>query len=152
MSATIREEERGGFLFSSDPGRVDVEVVHGYLSRSYWAEGIPRETVERSIEGSMCFGVYGPSGQVGFARVVTDRATFGYLADVFILEEHRGAGLGKALMEFIMAHPDLQGLRRFMLCPRDAHSLYEKFGFRVADRPQNVMWIVRRGMYKGAGG
>ncbi len=146
----IVEEQRGAFLFSSDPARLDIAVIHGYLSRSYWAEDIPLRIVERSIRGSLCFGVYGAQGQVGFARVVTDGATFGYLADVFILEEWRGSGLGNSLVGFVMGHPDLQGLRRFMLCTRDAHGLYAKFGFQVADRPENVMWIVRRGMYKAA--
>ncbi len=107
--------------------------VHAFLRRSYWAEGVPLEVVERAIENSLCFGVYVPDGQVGFARVVTDYATFAYLADVFVIEEYRGRGLSVWLMECVSAHPRLQGLRRWMLGTRDAHTLYEKSGWtRIA--------------------
>jgi GNAT superfamily N-acetyltransferase len=113
--------------------------VHGFLTRSYWARGVPPDVVQRSIENSLVFGVYGGDEQVGFARVVTDRATFAYLADVFVLEGHRGRGLGKWLMEVVLAHPELQGLRRWMLATADAHGLYRRYGFRELGKPQIFM-------------
>ena len=119
-------------------------VVHGFLSTSYWSPGVAREVVERSIRGSLCFGVYYKEGQVGFARVITDRATFAYLADVFILEDHRGAGLGKLLVESIMAHPELQNLRLWMLATKDAHELYRKYGFTELAEPARFMEIRAR--------
>lgn len=131
----FREWRRGGYVVSTDPGRLDLWVVHGYLEDSYWASGIPLAVVESSVENSMVFGVYGVSGQVGFARVTTDRATFAYLADVFVLEEHRGRGLGRWLVECVLSHPDLQGLRRWMLATRDAHDLYREYGFTELDNP-----------------
>lgn len=139
--------QRGAYEISADKSRLDIETIQGYLSRSYWAEGIPVEIVQRSIEHSLCFGVYHRTGQVGFARVITDYATFGYLADVFILEEHQGKGLGKWMMEVIMSHPDLQGFRRWMLATRDAHELYRKFGFYNLKRPEFIMEIGRPGIY-----
>jgi GNAT superfamily N-acetyltransferase len=120
---------RDGYLISTDASMLDLEVVHGYLSRSYWAAGVPEDVVRRSIENSLCFGVYRGEDQAGFARVVTDRVTFAYLADVFVLEEHRGQGIGKWLVEVILSHPDLQGLRRWMLATRDAHDLYRRYAF-----------------------
>jgi GNAT superfamily N-acetyltransferase len=139
---------RGPFSISTDPARLDRPLIHEYLSgSSYWAAGIPREIVERSIESALCFGLYEGASQVGFARVVTDRATFAYLADVFVLETHRGRGLGVWLMEAIRAHPDLQGLRRWILMTRDAHGLYEKFGFREIEDPGRCMEIVDRDVY-----
>lgn len=147
-----REWRRGEYAVSDDPSRLDLGVVHGYLSRSYWAAGIPRETVARSMAGSLCFGIYhgGPAGegQVGFARVVTDRATFAYLADVFVLEEHRGRGLARWLMEVIVAHPELQGLRRWSLVTRDAHELYRPFGFREVAAPELHMERLDPGAYR----
>ena len=121
--------QRDGYLISTDASLLDLEVVHGYLSRSYWAAGVPEDVVRRSIENSLCFGVYMGDEQAGFARVVTDRATFAYLADVFVLEEHRGQGIGKWLVEVILSHPELQGLRRWMLATRDAHDLYRRYAF-----------------------
>ena len=118
------------------------EIIHGFLVRSYWAEGIPRETVERSIANSLCFGVYDGDKQVGLARVITDYATFAYLADVFIIESHRGRGLSKFLMECIMKHPRLQNFRRFMLATLDAHRLYAKFGFKNPANPARFMEIL----------
>ena len=118
-----------GYTLSDDPGRLDLDVIHGFLARSYWSPGIPRETLARALANSLCFGVYLGEAQVGFARLVTDRATFAYLADVFVLEAHRGKGLSRALMEMILAHPEVQGLRRWLLATRDAHGLYRKFGF-----------------------
>ena len=142
------EERRGEFVVSTDPSRLDVSVIHAFLAESYWAEGIPREVVERSIEHSICFGLYEGDKQIGFARAITDRTTFAYLADVFVLESHRGRGLSKWLMAFVMAHPDLQNLRRFFLATRDAHSLYEKFGFRPPAHPERYAEIVRPDIYK----
>jgi GNAT superfamily N-acetyltransferase len=118
------------YTITTDKSKIDVAFVHQFLSSSYWAEGIPVETVERAIGGSLCFAVFHQAKQVGFARVTTDEATFAYLADVFIDESYRGKGLSKWLMEIILAHPRLQGLRRFLLATRDAHSLYSQFGFR----------------------
>lgn len=138
MSCSWRRQE-GEFEISTDPARVDVPAVHAFLTASYWAKGIPRETVEHSIQNSLCFGVYHGQRQVGFARVITDRATFAYLADVYVLPELRGRGLAKWLMECILAHPDLQGLRRWSLATRDAHRLYEKFGFRALQAPERWM-------------
>ncbi len=129
------------YEISTDPARLDLDVVHRYLSEeAYWSPGVPRATVERAVENSLCFGVYAPDfSQVGFARLVTDRATFAYLADVFVLAEHRGRGLSKRLMEAIIAHPELQGLRRWLLMTRDAHSLYAQFGFTPLANPPRVM-------------
>lgn len=115
---------------STDPDRLDVDMIHHWLSEeSYWARGVPRDVVERAIAGSLCFGVYLDGRQVGFARVVTDRTTFAWLADVFILDGYRGRGYGKALVAAVLAYPELQGLRRWMLATRDAHGLYAQFGF-----------------------
>jgi GNAT superfamily N-acetyltransferase len=126
---------RDGYRISTDPSELDLGVVHAYLEGSYWAAGVPRDVVERSIENSLCFGLYKDEEQVGFARVVTDYATFAYLADVFVLQEHRRRGIGKWLLEVILAHPDLQGLRRWMLATRDAHELYRKYGFDELQSP-----------------
>ena len=112
-----------------DPERIDVPLVHAFLRDSYWAKGRSRETVERSIRNSLCFGVYAGGKQIAFARVITDRAVFAYLADVFVVPEFRGRGVSKLLMRAILAHPDLQGLRAFLLATRDAHGLYSQFGF-----------------------
>ena len=143
------ESVHEGYAFSSDPARLQLPVIHGFLSRCYWAEGIPEETVRRSLVHSMCFGVYAPDGaQVAFARVVSDRATFAYLADVFVLEDHRGRGLAERLVRMILAEPDLQGLRRFMLGTRDAHPLYAKLGFSVVARPEIWMEIAQLDIYR----
>jgi GNAT superfamily N-acetyltransferase len=144
----ILEERRGDLLLSTDPSRLDVSVIHAFLSRSYWAQGIPREVVELSIEHSVCFGLYRRDDQIGFARAVTDRSTFAYLADVFILEPHRGRGLSKWLLSFVLSHPGLQNLRRFLLVTRDAHGLYEQFGFRPLENPERYAEIVRPEIYK----
>jgi GNAT superfamily N-acetyltransferase len=138
------ERRQDGFFVSDDPSLVDLDVVHGYLVRSYWSAGIPRYIVERAVANSMCFGVYEEASgrQVGFARVVTDRATFAWLADVFVLEEYRGRGLSKLLMSTILDHPDLQALRRFALATKDAQGLYAQFGFTPLEDPSRFM--VRR--------
>ncbi len=142
-----------GFIVTTDPGRFDLDAIHGFLSGSYWAEGIPRETVAASIRGSLGFGLFDPEGrQVGFARAITDGATFAYLADVYVLEELRGRGLGTFLMECVMEHPSLQGLRRWALVTRDAHALYRRFGFSDLARPEGWMEIARPGIYRREGG
>lgn len=129
-------------LFSTDKTKLQLDVIHNYLSKeSYWAQNMPIDTIKKSIEGSICFSIYLKDKQIGYARVVTDHATFGYLADVFILEAHRGKGLSKQLMQFIMAHPDLQGLRRMMLATRDAQGLYKQFGFTALSMPERIMEI-----------
>jgi GNAT superfamily N-acetyltransferase len=131
--------QRGEFEIDTDASRVDLGVVHGYLERSYWAAGIARETVERSLSHSLCFGLYAGAEQIGFARVVSDRTTFAWIGDVFVLEPWRGRGLGVWLMQTITAHPELQALRRWMLATRDAHGLYEKVGFTRLDDPASYM-------------
>jgi len=130
---------QGEYEVTTDPSRIDVGAVHGFLTASYWAKGVPLEAVDRSIQNSLCFGIYRGKEQAGFARVITDRATFAYLADVFVLPGFRGRGLSKWLMQCIMAHPDLQGLRRWSLVTRDAHGLYQQFGFRVVNTPERWM-------------
>jgi GNAT superfamily N-acetyltransferase len=132
MNDEPREWVRGEFVISTDRQRLDIDVVHSYLASSYWASGMPRMVLERGIENSLTFGIYRRDRQVGFARVITDLATYAYLSDVFVLEEYRGQGLSKWLMECILAHPDLQGLRRFALFTRDAQGLYERYGFGPA--------------------
>jgi GNAT superfamily N-acetyltransferase len=119
----------GGFLISDEKASLDVALIHGFLRESYWASSIPAEVVKRSIENSLCFGAYDNGRQVGFARVITDFATFAYLADVFVIESHRGRGISKQLIEFVRQHPALQSLRRWLLATRDAHGLYAQFGF-----------------------
>jgi GNAT superfamily N-acetyltransferase len=136
MHASWRQ---GEFEISTDPARVDVAAVHSFLAASYWAEGIPLETVERSIRNSLCFAIYRDHEQVGFARVITDRATFAYLADVFVLAPFRGRGLSRWLMQCILAHPELQRLRRWSLVTRDAHRLYKAFGFQALRTPERWM-------------
>jgi N-acetylglutamate synthase-like GNAT family acetyltransferase len=143
----IFEEKRGEFLISSDKSRLDINVIYEFLTNCYWAKGIPLETVKRSIENSECFGVYEGSKLVGYARVISDKATIGYLGDVFILESHRGKGLSKWLMECIMKHPELQGFRRWILLTRDAHELYKKFGFTGIAMPDKYMELVDTEVY-----
>ena len=142
------EQSRGELLVSCDPGRQDLDAVHAFVSRSYWAEGIPRELLARALANSLCFGLFEGGRQIGFARVVSDRATFAYLADVYVLEEWRGRGLATWLMECVLAHPDLQGLRRWALVTRDAHALYRKFGFVTPPSPERWMEISRPGLYR----
>jgi len=142
------EWTRGAFSISTDPERLDREVIHRFLSTSYWASDVPRAIVDRSIDNSMPFGLYEGAAQVGFARVITDRATFAYLADVFVLESHRGLGLALWLMQTIRAHPELQDLRRWALFTRDAHPLYRKVGFKdIENDPPRCMEIIDRGLY-----
>jgi GNAT superfamily N-acetyltransferase len=130
-----------GFEISTDRARLDVALVHEFLQTSYWAEGRPRSVVERSIEHSLCFGVYHGGQQVAFARVVSDRAVFAYLMDVFVVPEFRGRGISKALMRAVLDHPELQNLRLFLLATKDAHGLYQRFGFRPLAEPERMMAI-----------
>jgi GNAT superfamily N-acetyltransferase len=168
-SNPIVERRRGALLLSTDPARLDVELIYQFLTNCYWAKGIPRDTVARSIEHSLCFGIYdesmatlsstqaapltkgapGPEGpaQVGFARVISDFATLAYLGDVFVLESHRGRGLGKWMMESIMQHPALQALRRWILLTRDAHTLYSQFGFTPLKSPERYMEVHNPQVY-----
>jgi GNAT superfamily N-acetyltransferase len=142
--------QHADYEISTRPERLDVAVIHAFLTQSYWSPGIPRSVVERAIRNSLCFGLYWKSGQVGFARIVTDKATFAYLADVFVLEAHRGKGLSKWLMQVIVDHEDLQGLRRFLLGTRDAHGLYKQFGFDELASPSRMMEILRPDVYRQA--
>jgi GNAT superfamily N-acetyltransferase len=143
---------RGSYEISTDPARLDLEALHAYLTRSYWSPGIPREVVERAAANSLCFGLYhAEQGQVGYARVVTDRASFAYLCDVYVLEAHRGQGLSKWLMQTLLDHPDLQGLRRFLLATKDAHGLYAQFGFTPLASPERMMQILRPDPYRQTG-
>ena len=137
----IVEHRQGNFLISTDKSRLQPEVIQDFLSReSYWAQGRPLSTVEKTIETSLCFGVYDGHKQVGFARVVTDYATFAWLCDVFVITSHRGRGLAKWLVEIVVAHPNLQGLRLFMLATSDAHDLYHKYGgFEALEVPNKWM-------------
>lgn len=135
----IEENIKDNYFISTDKGKIDVAAVRAFLSTSYWAEEIPFETVKKSIDNSLCFAVYHKTKLVGFARVITDYTTFGYLADVFIIEEERGKGLSKWLIECILKHKELQSLRNFCLMTKDAHSLYERYGFKYPDNPQNFM-------------
>jgi len=144
------EVVRGDYVISTDRARIDVAAVHAFLSQSYWSPGIPLDVVQRGIAGALCFGVYHGREQIGFARVITDRATYAYLSDVYVLESHRGRGLAKWMMEVIMSHPELQGLRRFALSTRDAHGLYAQFGFTPVGNPERQMEIMRRTIYLGA--
>ena len=138
---------RGEYSITTDRHRLDLEAIHGFLTNSYWSPGVSIEIVERAIANSLCFGVFHKQDQVGFARVITDRATFAYLADVYVLESHRGKGLSKWLLEVIQGHQDLQGLRRFMLATRDAHGLYAQFGFTALANPSRMMEILDADAY-----
>lgn len=149
MSLPHLELTQGAYSISTDPKRLDLDAIHAYLTRSYWAKGISKELVSKALQNSLCFGLYEGSVQIGFARVITDRATFAYLSDVYVLEAYRGRGLGKWLMGVIVAHPDLQGLRRFSLGTRDAHGLYRQFGFTPLAHPERHMEIFQRGLYVG---
>jgi GNAT superfamily N-acetyltransferase len=140
VATEIVEHRRGEFLISTDPARLDLDVIHNFLTNCYWAQGVPREVVERSNAGSLCFGIYDGNGaQVGFARVISDFATIAYVGDVFVLESHRGRGLSKWLMDCITRHPALHNLRRWILTTRDAHGLYAQVGFAPVKSPERYM-------------
>jgi GNAT superfamily N-acetyltransferase len=167
-SETVMEYRRGEFVISTDRGRLSLNVIHDFLTNCYWAKGISREVVARSIENSMCFGIYdesprlamdarpldgaqgrhGAPAQVGFARVVSDFATVAYLGDVFVMESYRGRGLSKWLMQCVMEHPALQNLRRWILLTRDAHGLYLQFGFAPVKAPERYMELYRPNVYE----
>jgi GNAT superfamily N-acetyltransferase len=143
------EKTIGDYLISTDKTKLQVEKIHRYLSEeSYWAQNIPVHLVLAAIKGSICFGVYAKGEQIGFARVITDRATFAYLADVYVKQEHRGKGLSKELMKFILNYDGLTSLRRFMLATKDAHGLYKQFGFSSLAEPQRFMEIKAFENYK----
>jgi len=146
---TVVESRWGEFSVSTDRARLNQDVIHAFLTNCYWAKGIPREVVARSIEHSLCFGIYDGSGvQVGFARVISDFATIAYIGDVFVLDTHRGHGLGKWLMECIARHPALQSLRRWILTTRDAHGLYSQVGFTPVKSPERYMELHRPDVYE----
>ncbi|MCF8178596.1 MAG: GNAT family N-acetyltransferase [Sulfuritalea sp.] len=142
------EWKREGFLVTDRQQDLDIETIHGFLVESYWAKGIPRPIVERAVANSLCCGLYQESRQIGFARAVTDRATFAYLADVFVLDAYRGRGLGKWLVSCMLAHPDLQGLRRLLLVTADAHGLYRQQGFTALPAPDRFMEIHAPDIYR----
>jgi GNAT superfamily N-acetyltransferase len=159
----VTETRRGEFVISTDRARLDLDAIHGFLTNCYWAKGIPRDVVERSIEHSLCFGIYhegdekspppakparSGTSQVGFARVISDFATVAYLGDVFVLETYRGRGLSKWMMECILQHPSLRGLRRWILLTRDAHGLYAKSGFTRLQAPDRYMELHRADIYE----
>jgi len=137
------------YEISTDCARFDVDLIHDFLRSSYWARNIPREIVEKCIRNSLCFGAFADGRQVGFARAITDRATFAYLADVFIIPEYRGRGISKLLLRAIFDYPDLQGLRRILLATRDAHGLYAKFGFQPLTQVEYYMTIHNPDVYPG---
>jgi GNAT superfamily N-acetyltransferase len=144
----LQEYRKGNFVISTDPAKLDVDAIHAFLTRSYWAEGIPKDVVARSLEHSLCFGVYEAEQQIGLARVVSDLATYAYVGDVYILERYRGQGLGKWLMACMLSHPDLQGLRRWQLATLDAHGLYRQFGFIELKAPERHMELFTPDIYK----
>ncbi|MDP3479801.1 MAG: GNAT family N-acetyltransferase [Desulfoprunum sp.] len=142
------EWQQGEFTITTRQDDLDIEMIHGFLSTSYWAKGIPKAIVEKAIKNSLSFGVYHNGSQIGFGRAITDRATFAYLADIFILPEFRGRGLGKWLISCFLAHPELQGLRRWLLATSDAHGLYRQNGFGPLKKPENFMEIIVPELYQ----
>jgi N-acetylglutamate synthase-like GNAT family acetyltransferase len=143
MDKGILEFRKDDYLISTDQNRLEIEIIYGFLSQSYWANNRTRQAAERALAHSLCFGMYTREEQIGFARVVTDFATIAWLADVFILKNYRGRGLSKCLMDCILAHPDLQEIRRWMLATRDAKGLYQQFGFVDLHNPERIMEIFR---------
>jgi GNAT superfamily N-acetyltransferase len=139
MTANVQSPD---VIISTDPSRLDLDVIHGFLACSYWAAGLSRDVVARAVDHSLCFGAFDGRHQVGFARVVSDYATYAYVSDVFVLPSHRGRGIGKQIMAAIVAHPDLQGLRRWTLFTRDAHGLYRQYGFGEPRHPERLMEIL----------
>ncbi len=145
----IEEYQKGEFLLSSDPDKLDLDMIHGYLSKhSYWAQNIPSIVVERSLKNSLSFGLYHKKKQIGLVRVITDRATFAYLADTFVIDEYQGKGLGTWMIETVIKSSELQGLRRWQLSTRDAHDFYQKFGFHALEYPDRHMTIKNHNVYK----
>ena len=149
MSRSFIEHRHGKYLISDDPAHLQIEAVHGYLARSYWSENIPLETLQRAVNGSLCIGAYDPANaQVGFARLISDFATFCYVCDVYVLEEHRRHGLANAMMAMAIHHPKLQGLRRWNLVTRDAHRIYQQFGFGPIKHSDRYMERLDSEVYK----
>jgi GNAT superfamily N-acetyltransferase len=149
MRATLPTRHVGSYTISDDPALLDLRAIHSYLQRSYWSPGIPFEVVERAVRGSLCIGAYDKAGaQVGLARFISDYATFCYVGDVYVLEEHRGQGLSKALVGMGVDHPMLQGLRRWSLVTADAHGLYRQFGFTPVAQPERHMERLNREIYR----
>jgi len=146
---TMAKQRTARYRISTRPRDFDVGMIHDFLRASYWAKGVPRSLVVKSIRNSLCFGVFCGREQVGFARVITDRATLAYLSDVFIVEKHRGRGLGSMLIRRILAHPDLQGLRRILLSTQNAHDLYRPFGFKPLSHPERFLTIAFKNVYQG---
>jgi GNAT superfamily N-acetyltransferase len=145
----LRERLLGPYTLSDDPARLDVGAIHAYLSRSYWSPEVPLDIVERAVRGSLCFGAYdGAGAQVGLVRLISDQATFCYVCDVYVLEEHRGRGLSKAMLAMAMDHPGLQGLRRWSLVTADAHGLYRQFGFTPVAQPERHMERLDPDIYR----
>ena len=142
------EWKQGEFIITNRREDLDIETIHNFLRESYWSKGIPKPIVEKAIDNSLCFGLYHSSKQVGFGRVVSDQATFAYLADVFVVSAYRGRGLGKWLVSCVLAHPELQGLRRWMLATLDAHGLYEQNGFVALRKPEVFMEINDPNIYQ----
>jgi GNAT superfamily N-acetyltransferase len=138
------------YEISTDPGRFDLDLVHEFLSSTYWARNIPRKVVEKSIQHSLCFGAFCGGRQVGFGRVITDRATFAYIADVFVVPEHRRRGVSKLILRAMLDHPDVQGLRRILLATQDAHGLYARFGFVPLENPEHYLTIHRPNPYSAS--
>lgn len=138
------------YEITTDKSRMSVEAAHAFLSQAYWSQDVPLSIVQKAFENSLCFAAIAEGEQVGFARVVTDKATFAYLADVYVLPAHRGNGLSKRLVGAVQQHPELQGIRRFMLATRDAHSLYAKFGFAPLSAPARFMEIHNPNAYARA--
>jgi len=148
MPTPFVEFQQNGYTISTDPSRLDIDTIHAYLAEeSYWASGIPLAIVKKSIENSLCFGVYEQVKQIGFARVISDQATFAWLCDVFILKPHRGRGLGKWLVRCVLSHPELQYLRSWVLVTQDAHGLYAQCGFKTTERPEAWMTIRNQDIY-----
>ncbi|MFB9137604.1 GNAT family N-acetyltransferase [Vibrio sp. AK197] len=138
-----------GFRISTDRNELDFDVIYQFISQSYWAKGIPKSTMQKALDHSLCFGVFNAEQQqVGFARLITDYATFAYLSDVFIVEQYRGCGLSKFLIETVVSHPDVQGLRRMMLATSDAHGLYAQYGFKPIEQAQTFMQVWQPNIYQ----
>jgi len=144
----VKSKKDSLYKISTDRNRLDLALIHDFLANSYWAKGIPRKIVERAIKNSLCFGAYRDGKQVGFARVISDFATIAYLADVFVVPEHRGRGVSKLIMRAVTEHTDLQGLRRIVLVTKDAHGLYAQFGFKPLANPENFMTIHKPDIYR----
>lgn len=144
------EWHRKNFTVTCDPERIDLSLVSKFLASSYWAKGIREDTVAKSVANSVCFSLFEGDRQIGFAKVISDRATIAYLGDVFVVPSYRGRGLAKWMMECVLSHPELQGLRRWVLATRDAHGLYEQFGFTELAKPEVFMERFNPNVYGGA--